>query len=112
MAKRIPEEQLLGLWHELQKLPARSQLRRDKVKAFASYFGISENYVYRQLKNFKPFETPRTDIGRSRNIPQNELIKYCKIISALKLKTSNQKDNHLFYTRMHINIRKSRSPFK
>ncbi|MBL4654128.1 MAG: transposase family protein, partial [Flavobacteriales bacterium] len=39
--------------------------------------------------------TPRTDMGCSRNIPKKELIKYCKIISALKLKTSNQKDNHL-----------------
>ena len=95
MAKRIPEEQLLGLWHELQKLPARSQIRRDKVKAFSSYFGISENYAYRQLKEFKPFESNRSDLGTSRKFKDDVLIKYCKVISALKLKTSNKKDNHL-----------------
>ena len=95
MAKRVPEEQLLGLWHELQKLPARSSIRREKITEYARYFGISKNYVYRQLKNFKPFETIRYDIGTSRNIQKEELLKYCKIISALKLKTSNQKDNHL-----------------
>lgn len=95
MAKRIPEEQLLGLWHELQKLPARSPVRRERVSEYARYFGISENYVYRQLKNFKPFESQRSDLGTSRNIQKEQLIKYCKIISALKLRTSNEKDNHL-----------------
>ena len=103
MAKRVPEEQLLGLWHELQKLPARSPIRREKITEYARYFGISDNYVYRQLKNFKPFETPRSDIGTSRNIQREELLKYCKLISALKLKTSNQKDNH-FSTKECITI--------
>ena len=95
MPKRIPEEQLLGLWNELQKLPIRSPIRRERVSEYARYFGISENYVYRQLKSFKPFETKRSDFGSSRNIEKEQLVKYCKIISALKLRTSNEKDNHI-----------------
>ena len=55
MPKKIPEEQLLGLWNELQKLPTRSPIRRERVSEYARYFGISENYVYRQLKSFKPY---------------------------------------------------------
>ena len=85
MAKRISEEQLLGLWHGLQKLPAQGPVRRKRVSEYARYFGISENYVYRQLKTFKPFETKRNDFGSLRNIPKDQLIRYCKIISAFYL---------------------------
>ncbi|AXA34458.1 DDE-type integrase/transposase/recombinase [Francisella adeliensis] len=102
MYKKIPDEQLICLWNSLNKFPKRDHQRKLLIKEYASYYGISIASVYRQLSKYKYVDKVRSDSGSTRAIHKSNLTKYCKIISALKLKTSNQRNN--IFTRKCISI--------
>lgn len=93
---RIPAETLLSLRTRLAGLPPRSAARREEVGRIAELFGVSPSTVYRGLKSLhRPKGLRRSDRGRPRSVSEGDLVKYCKIIVALKMRTNNKKGRHL-----------------
>lgn len=96
MSGGIPAETLLDLRRRLDLLPARHADRRALVQGAAQLFGVSKATIYRALQDqLRPRGLRRTDRGEPRKIPRAELERYCEIVAALKIRTSNLKGRHL-----------------
>ena len=68
-----------------------------QISAVASLYEVSATTVYRALQAFqKPHSAHRADFGKPRMLPQAELERYCELIAALKLRTTNKAGRHLF----------------
>lgn len=94
--KTIPVDSLLQLRQRLDRLPRKSPERATQIAAVAGLYGISATTVYRALHVFqKPRAAHRTDHGKPRLLPQPELERYCELIAALKLRTTNKQGRHL-----------------
>jgi hypothetical protein len=92
----IPVDSLLQLRQRLDRLPCKSPERATQVSAVATLYGISTSTVYRALHELrKPHAAHRADYGKPRVLPKNELERYCELIAALKLRTTNKKGRHL-----------------
>jgi len=93
---QIPTDSLLALRQRLDRLPPKSPERVAQVKAVAELYDVSTDTVYRLLRDFhKPKAAQRADRGRPRVLPKAELERYCELIAALKLRTTNKKGRHL-----------------
>jgi len=93
---QIPIDSLLALRQRLDRLPPKSPERVAQVKAVAELYDVSTDTVYRLLRDFhKPKAAQRADRGRPRVLPKAELERYCELIAALKLRTTNKKGRHL-----------------
>ncbi|NEQ78551.1 MAG: helix-turn-helix domain-containing protein, partial [Okeania sp. SIO2C9] len=94
--KRIPPEAIVELYQRLGQLPSRSPLRRQVIQEAAQLYGVSEDTIYRALRERgKLHSTRRADYGVPRIIPKVTLERYCEIIAALKVRTCNRKGRHL-----------------
>lgn len=94
--KEIPTEAIVDLRRRLDQLPPRSKERRVLVQEVAQLYGISEDTVYRTLReNIQIRSVRRADYGVPRVIPKDGLERYCEIIAAIKIRTSNRKGRHL-----------------
>lgn len=94
--KQIPADALLQLRQRLDRLPRKSPERAAQVRAMSELYGISTTSVYRALKDFlKPRATHRVDHGKPRVLPKPELERYCELVAALKLRTTNKAGRHL-----------------
>ena len=94
--KAIPTEAIIDLRRRLDQLPPRSKERRVLVQEVAQLYGISEDTVYRVLRNNTQVRSVRrADCGVPRVIPKDGLERYCEIIAAIKIRTSNRKGRHL-----------------
>jgi len=94
--KQIPADSLLQLRQRLDRLPRKSPERIGQVAAVASLYGVSLTTVYRALRKFnKPHPAHRADHGKPRMLPQTELERYCDLVAALKLRTTNKNGRHL-----------------
>lgn len=94
--KAIPVDSLLQLRQRLDRLPRKSPERAAQIAAVAELYGISTATVYRALHVFqKPRAAHRADHGKPRLLPQAELERYCELIAALKLRTTNKQGRHL-----------------
>lgn len=94
--KQIPSDSLLHLRQRLDRLPRKSPERAVQVLAVAEQYGISTTTVYRALKEFlKPRSIHRVDHGKPRVMPKAELERYCELVAALKLRTTNKVGRHL-----------------
>lgn len=92
----IPVDSLLQLRQRLDRLPHKSPERATQVAAIAELYGISTATVYRALQFLrKPHATHRSDYGKPRLLPKIELERYCELIAALKLRTTNKQGRHL-----------------
>jgi hypothetical protein len=94
--KRIPVDSLLALRQRRERLPRKSPERAAQVVAAAELYGVSADTVYRALREL-PAARPahRADFGHPRMLPQAQLERYCELIAALKLRTTNKKWRHL-----------------
>ena len=96
MAKKIPMEQLIALYNRIELHPPRSSERKKIAQDFSHYFGVSESTVRRQLRqHFHSGTSKRIDTNIPRVLTQTEMLMYCRIIAALKVRTSNKKNRHL-----------------
>lgn len=96
MAKLIPTEQLIALYNKMLSFSARHPERKRLIDSFADSFGVCESTVRRQLREHVLLtETSRLDRNLPRVISANEMLLYCQIVAALKLRTSNKKNKHL-----------------
>ena len=92
----IPVDSLLQLRQRLDHLPPKSPERAAQVAAVAQLYGVSSTTVYRALHAFPtPRAAHRTDRGTPRVLPKAELERYCELIAALKLRTTNKQGRHL-----------------
>jgi transposase InsO family protein len=92
----IPVDSLLQLRQRLDRLPPKSPERASQVAAVAHLYGVSSTTVYRALHAFsKPHAAQRADRGKPRILPAAELERYCELIAALKLRTTNKQGHHL-----------------
>ena len=94
--KRIPTEALMDLQQRLGQLPARCGERRQIIQEVAHLYGVSEHTIYRALRERNQLHsTKRADSGQPRVIHRRELERYCEVIAALKIRTTNRKGRHL-----------------
>ncbi len=94
--KQLPAEALLDLRRRLTDLAPRNAERRVLMQETAALYGISESSLYRALRErAQPKALQRTDRGVPRILPQAEFERFCEIIAALKIRTSNKKGRHL-----------------
>jgi hypothetical protein len=94
--KQIPSESLVDLRRRLNQLPPRSKERRALVQEIAHLYGVSSDTVYRALRdNYLVRSVRRADRDVPRVIPKAGLERYCEIIAAIKIRTSNRKGRHL-----------------
>jgi len=96
MPKRLPAEAVVTLRRRLQQLAPRDPERSRLLADTARLYGISCAALYRQLREQgRPRALHRADRGRPRVLPLTTLQRYCEIIAALKLRTTNGKGRHL-----------------
>lgn len=94
--KEIAVDALLDLRRRLQTLPLRSPERRRVMHETADLYGVSEATLYRALRErTRPHALRRTDKGKPRVLPPDQMERYCEVIAALKIRTSNTKGRHL-----------------
>jgi hypothetical protein len=94
--KSVPAEALLDLRRRLADLTPHSSERRRLVQEAASLYGVSESTLYRRLRaGGQLHAAQRRDRGVPKVLPEPELIGYCELIAAIKIRTSNKKDRHL-----------------
>ncbi len=94
--KTIPLESIIELRQRLERLPPRSEARRTLILETAELYGVSAQTVYRKLRQHKlPHSVRRTDYGQPRVMPKPTLLRYCEVIAALKVRTSNNQGRHL-----------------
>ena len=96
MPKVIPNETLIELRRKLSLLPARSFERRTLVLETADMYGVSKDTVYRSLRERPILKSAhRSDYESPRILPKPSMEKFCEIVAAIKLKTTNKKGRHL-----------------
>ncbi len=100
MARRghrpVPPEALVALRRRLDTLPARHPDRTTIVEQAAALYGVSANTLYRQLRSLhRPQPVRRADRGQPRKVSAAELERWCELIAALKVRTTNKKGRHL-----------------
>ena len=80
----------------MERLPTRSSARRTLILETAELYGVSSQTVYRLLRQHRlPRSARRTDCGQPRVMPKQNLRRYCEVIAALKVRTSNGQGRHL-----------------
>jgi hypothetical protein len=94
--KSLSAEALVDLRRRLSTLPARSPERHHVIHETAATYGVSESTIYRALRaRLYPRAVHRVDRGTPRVLPQAQLERYCELIAAMKLRTTNKKGRHL-----------------
>lgn len=92
----IPLESIVELRQRLERWPKRSVERRTLILETAELYGVSPETIYRNLRHHTlPRSVRRTDYGQTRVMPKQELLRYCEVIAALKVRTSNNQGRHL-----------------
>jgi len=70
--------------------PVNSPQKFHALALVAELFGVSAATVYRALKDLhRPKDMRRADRGRPRAFDERELTRFCEVIAALKIRTSN-----------------------
>jgi hypothetical protein len=97
MRRRRPsDETLVTLRAKLEDLPARSAERQHLLRGCADLHSVSVATIYRALREqFRPRSLHRRDRGRPRKVSQREMERFCELVAAIKLRTTNQKGRHL-----------------
>jgi hypothetical protein len=94
--KNLPAEALVDLRRRLSGLAPRSAERRALMRETAGLYGVSESSLYRALRErARPKALHRSDRGQPRVMPPTQMERYCEVIAALKIRTTNKKGRHL-----------------
>jgi hypothetical protein len=101
MASAVPLEALAALRRRLAALSPRHPERRRLMESTAQLYAISRATLYRLLRdNRRPKEAYRSDRGRPRVLPADEIERLCTIVAAMKIRTTNRKGRHLSTVRV------------
>ena len=94
--RKIPPEAIVQLRQRLASLPDHSSERRALIQETANFYGVSEHTIYRLLRERGQVKSARrSDYDQPRIMARSTLERYCEIIAALKIRTSNKKGRHL-----------------
>lgn len=94
--KTVPAEALLELKRQLELLPPRSPERLRSVERCAESFGVTTSTMYRQLRRVVQLrQVHRVDKGQSRALPKEDILTFCDVIAALKVRTRNKKGRRM-----------------
>lgn len=94
--KRLPFEVLVALQNQFDALSPRNAKRKQLIEEACESFGVSVSTVRRLLRNHQlPYVALRSDYNQPRCIPEADMRRYCELIAALKLRTTNKKGRHL-----------------
>jgi hypothetical protein len=94
--KQLPNEAMADLRRRLNAFPPRSRERRQMIEETAQLYNVSEDSLYRALRTLqRPQALRRADFGEPRTLPKEKLERYCEVIAAMKIRTSNKKGRHL-----------------
>jgi hypothetical protein len=92
----IAVEALINLRRRLDALPPRHPGRTEIPRSTAELYDVSRATLYRALRqHLRPKAIRRADRGQPRKLGIAEMERYCEIIAALKLRTTNKKGRHL-----------------
>ena len=96
MARRLPAEAVVTLRRRLERLAPRDPERARLVASAAELYGITRSTLYRALQGqLRPRAAQRAVKGVPRAVPTAAHERYCEVIAALKLRTTNGKGRHL-----------------
>lgn len=96
MSKIIPTDAIIVLYNQLSALRAHDPKRRTLIDEAASFYSVSAATVYRALRQHnKPKTVYRSDYNQPRTISREEMQRYCELIAALRMRTTNKKGHHL-----------------
>jgi hypothetical protein len=97
----VPVEALATLRRRLAALPARHPERGVLMKSTAQLYAVSRATLYRLLRGDpRPKDAHRADRGRPRSMPAPEIERWCEIVAAMKVRTTNRKGRHLSTVRI------------
>ncbi|MGI4944900.1 MAG: IS481 family transposase [Janthinobacterium lividum] len=97
----MPAEALVSLRRRLDAMPARHSERMALLTGTAALYGVSRATLYPALRHqLRPRALRRSDCGQPRKLPLAELERYCEVVAALKLRTTNKKGRHLSTVRV------------
>jgi len=97
----VPIEAIATLRRRLAALPARHPRRGPLLSATAELYAVSRATLYRLLRGERrPRDTQRGDCGTPRVMPAAEIERWCEIIAAMKVRTTNRKGRHLSTVRI------------
>jgi len=86
----------LDLRRRLDQLPPRSTERRALIQEVAHLYGVSEDTLYRALRERMELGgLRRADYGIPRVMPKVSLERYCEVIAAIRVRTFNRQGRHL-----------------
>jgi hypothetical protein len=95
-ASAVPVEALATLRRRLAALPARHPERAVLMTSTAQLDAVSRTTLYRLLRgDRRPKDAHRTDRGYPRSMPAPEIERWCEIVAAMKVRTTNRKGRHL-----------------
>ena len=94
--KCVPPEAISDLRRRLFSLAPRSTERRLLVEETAGLYGVSTDTLYRALRERAvPKALRRSDHGVPRVMGAKEMERFCEVVAAIKVRTSNRKGRHL-----------------
>ena len=94
--KKLSAETLIDLRRRLETQSPRSPERRQIIEETAQLYDVSVDTLYRALKEFsRPKALRRSDWGAPRVLPKQDMERYCELIAAMKIRTSNKKGRHI-----------------
>ncbi len=97
----VPVEALASLRRRLAALPARHAERTALIRSTADLYAVSRATLYRLLRGERrPRDAHRADRGRPRSMPLSEIERWCEIVAAMKVRTTNRKGRHLSTVRV------------
>ncbi|MDT7953867.1 MAG: IS481 family transposase [Acetobacteraceae bacterium] len=92
----MPMEALAALRRRLVALPARHPERSLLMASTTQLYAISRATLYRLLRGERrPKDTHRSDRGQPRAMPAADIERWCEIVAAMKIRTTNKKGRHL-----------------
>ncbi len=92
----VPVEALATLRRRLAVLPPRHPERVAMMTSTAHLYAVSRATLYRLLRGERRSrDAHRADRGRPRSMPAAEIERWCEIVAAMKIRTTNKKGRHL-----------------
>lgn len=92
----VPTEALSSLRRRLMALPTRHPERSVLMASTAQLYAVSRATLYRLRRGERrPKDAHRADRGRPRAMPAAEIERWCEIVAAMKIRTTNKKGRHL-----------------
>ena len=98
--KPLPIEAIVGLYQQIAELSAKHPDRKRLMLDTAAVFNVSLSTVRRAIKNYhRPHFIQRADYNKPRKISAAEMVHYCELIAALKMRSCNRKGKQLSTSR-------------